>query len=154
MNAFLILLLLLPALALGLWAHHRVYRAFQRWGEVPASAAISGADAARRILRQAGLSAVAVQCLDAPDGDHFDPRLRQACLSSEVFDRSSVTTLAVAAHECGHAIQHDRCYQALLWRQAVLPLTQGSANLLRWALMLVMGVRLGGLILVGWPATA
>lgn len=149
MDHLLSLLLMGPALALGLWAQGRVQIAFQRWNQVPATAGISGGVAARRILREAGLQDVGVQRLHFGVGDHYDPRRRQVCLSKEVFDRASVTSLAVAAHECGHAIQHARGYRPLLWREAAVPIIRLSSGLLPLSLMLGVGFRLSGLMLVG-----
>ncbi|MDE5803600.1 MAG: zinc metallopeptidase [Lachnospiraceae bacterium] len=82
---------------------------------------LTGAAAAERILRDAGLYDVRVECLSKGSGDHYDPRTRTVRLSYENYNYATVTAVAVAAHECGHAKQHQEGYAPLKLRTAMAP---------------------------------
>lgn len=82
---------------------------------------LTGAAAAERILRDAGLHDVRVECLSKGSGDHYDPRTRTVRLSYENYNYATVTAVAVAAHECGHAKQHQEGYAPLKLRTAMAP---------------------------------
>ncbi|MBQ2803789.1 MAG: zinc metallopeptidase [Lachnospiraceae bacterium] len=82
---------------------------------------ITGAEAARRILEQEGLYNVQVECLNSSSGDHYNPRTNTVSLSRNNYNSASVTAVGVAAHECGHAIQHAKGYAPLSVRSALVP---------------------------------
>lgn len=82
---------------------------------------LTGGAAAERILRDAGLHDVRVECLSKGSGDHYDPRTRTVRLSYENYNYATVTAVAVAAHECGHAKQHQEGYAPLKLRTAMAP---------------------------------
>src|SRR5262245_36158934 len=110
----LYLVMLLPMLALSAWAAWATRSRFERWARVPNHRGISGAEAARYILDRNGLHDVRV--VPAHGGqlsDHYDPRHHEVRLSPEVYGGSSVSAIAVAAHETGHALQHARSYLPL-----------------------------------------
>src|SRR3954471_15571384 len=111
-------------LIIGLIAQFRVSRAFKKWGEVRASANITGAQAAREILTAAKINDVEVVETNDFLGDHYDPTKKRLCLSTNVYNTPSVAALGVAAHETGHAIQHAKSYAPLKARMAVVPATQ------------------------------
>lgn len=92
-----------------------------KYGRVRNSANTTGAEAARRILNNEGLYHVQVECLNSNDGDHYDPRTNTVRLSKPNYSQASVTALGVAAHECGHAIQHANSYGPLTFRTALVP---------------------------------
>lgn len=117
--------LVLIGLVLCLGASALVKGSMRKYHGVPCARGISGAEAARRILDSEGLGHVQIECLGSGDGDHYDPRTNTVRLSRENYVSSSVTAVSVAAHECGHAIQHAGGYVPLSIRTALVP----AANL-------------------------
>jgi Zn-dependent membrane protease YugP len=128
-------LLLIPGMLLGLWAQHRVTSTFRRWAGVPSSNGLTGRDMARRILSSAGLADVAVEPAPGQLTDHYDPVKRAVRLSEPVYGYASVAALGVAAHECGHAIQHQQGYAAMRWRWALLRPANLGTTLAPWMVM-------------------
>lgn len=119
------------------------------WAKKENSAGLSGADVARAILRENGLSDVKVEAVKGQLSDHYDPGSRVVRLSTDNFNRASVAGMAVAAHEVGHAIQHAKGYAPLKIRSAVLPAASIGSQ---WGPMLaIFGVMLGmgGLAQIG-----
>lgn len=124
-----ILLIGVPLL-IGLWAQAKVSGAFKRWKQVPVASHLTGAQAAQRILDAANINDVEIVAIRDMLGDHYDPAHKRLCLSPEVFGTSSVAALGIAAHECGHAIQHASSYAPLRWRAAIVPATQFASQIL------------------------
>jgi uncharacterized protein len=124
------LLLIGVPLLLGLWAQMRVSSAFGRWKQVAATSGVTGAQAAREILSAANINDVEVLEINDLLGDHYDPTQKRLCLSTDVYNTPSVAALGIAAHECGHAIQHQKAYAPLKWRMAIVPVTQIASNML------------------------
>jgi Zn-dependent membrane protease YugP len=129
-----ILLVGVPLL-LGLWAQMRVKSAFGKWSQVRASSNITGAQAARNILAAANIRDVEVLEINDMLGDHYDPSKKRLCLSTDVYNTPSVAALGIAAHECGHAIQHAKAYAPLKWRMAVVPATAIVSKILPFVLL-------------------
>ncbi len=117
-----ILLIGVPVL-FGLLAQAKVSSAFGKWKNVRASSGVTGAEAAREILRAANIHDVDVVEINDMLGDHYDPAKKVLCLSSDVYNTPSVAALGIAAHEVGHAIQHAKSYFPLQLRMAVVPAT-------------------------------
>lgn len=122
-----ILVLIGAVLCLG--ASALVSSVMNTYRRVPNSTGLTGADAAFRILQNEGLYDVSVVCLQGDSGDHYDPRTNQVRLSYNNFNGASVTAVAVAAHECGHAIQHAEKYSPLAIRSALVPVVNVAGNL-------------------------
>lgn len=123
------MVLILPALVLTLWAQSRVTGAFQKYSRVATESRMTGAAVARDILDQSGLQDVAVERVAGNLSDHYDPRTRILRLSPQVHDSHSVAALGVAAHEAGHAIQHDVGYAPLTMRNLIWPVANiGSSG--------------------------
>ena len=142
------LLLVLPAMLVALWAQMRVKSTFARYSAVGVYSGLTGAQAARRILDANGLSDVRVEEVSGSLTDHYDPAQRVVRLSRDVFGRSTVAAVGVAAHETGHAVQHARGYAPLRLRNAIIPLTNIGSTL---AIPLVLlGFVLGLQPLVGF----
>ena len=99
---------------------------------------ITGAEAARNLLNREGLYNVQIECLNANDGDHYDPRTDTVRLSYNNYNGTSVTAVSVAAHECGHAIQHARGYVPLRLRTAFVPIAN-FGSMLAWP-VIILGV--------------
>ena len=121
-------LLLIPALILSFWAQAKVSSAFERFSRVAASSRLTGSAVARKILDRAGLQDVEVERIGGTLSDHYDPRAKVLRLSPQVHDSYSVAALGVAAHEVGHAIQHDTGYAALGIRNLIWPAANLGSN--------------------------
>lgn len=124
-----ILLIGVPML-IGLWAQSKVSGSFNRWKQVRAASNLTGAEVAQRILTAAGIRDVEIVAIRDALGDHYDPARKRLCLSPEVYGTPSVAALGIAAHECGHAIQHAKAYAPLKWRMLAVPATQFASQML------------------------
>lgn len=121
--------LVLIGMVLCLGASAMVNSTMERYSEKRNSTGITGAEAARRILSNEGLYNVQVECLREDRGDHYDPRTNTVRLSYSNYSEPSVTAVGVAAHECGHAIQHAKGYAPLNFRSALVPVANIGSNL-------------------------
>src|SRR5687767_8457680 len=109
-------ILILPGLLLGMYAQMRLSSTYHHYVRVPSDRGITGAQAARAILDEAGLSGMAVNEVGGHLPDHYDPRKKALFLSSENFHGHSLAAIGVAAHEAGHALQHKAGYAPLKLR--------------------------------------
>lgn len=123
------IVLVVPALVFAMWAQMRVSSAFNRYSQLRTGGGLTGADAARLILDRNGLTDVAVELTEGRLSDHYDPRAGVIRLSREVYYNATVAAVGVAAHECGHAVQHAEGYFPLKVRSAIIPMTQIGSNL-------------------------
>ncbi|HEY9509773.1 MAG TPA: zinc metallopeptidase [Verrucomicrobiae bacterium] len=114
---------LIPGLLLGIWAQMKLSSAYAKYSRVATSSGLSGAEAARDILDRAGLTDVPVQEVRGHLTDHYDPRKRALFISSENYHGRSLAAVGVAAHEAGHALQHQAAYGPLNFRMAMVPVT-------------------------------
>jgi Zn-dependent membrane protease YugP len=96
----------LPGLALSLWAQFKVKSTFGRYSQVPAQSGMSGAEAARELIRQRGIEGVRIEETPGALSDHYDPFNKVLRLSQDVYAGHSLAALREAAHEAGHANQH------------------------------------------------
>ncbi|MBE2180819.1 MAG: zinc metallopeptidase [Chthoniobacterales bacterium] len=149
MNMTVYLVLIGVPLLLGLYAQMRVSGAFGKYKKVRATSNVTGAQAAREILNAAQIHDVEVREINGLLGDHYDPTHKRLCLSSEVYNTPSVAALGIAAHECGHAIQHARAYAPLKWRMAVVPATQVASQMLPLVIIGGFLFHISGLITLG-----
>lgn len=131
-NTFLIIL---PGILLALFAQYRIKSTFSRYSEVMARSGFTGARVARDMLDAAGLGDVPVNRVQGTLTDHYDPIHRTLNLSESVYGSSSIAALGVAAHECGHALQHLEGYEPLKLRSAVVP-TVNIGSSLSWPIFL------------------
>lgn len=131
----LYLLMVGPALLLSLVAQGWVKSAFGKYSKIGTARGLSGAEVAQHIVSQAGLG-VRVERVSGFLSDHYDPLSRTLRLSPEVYDGHSISSVGVAAHEAGHALQHARNYLPLQWRSAMVPITKIGSNL-AWPLLMV-----------------
>ncbi len=148
MGTYWLLLIGLP-LAVGMWAQFRVSSAFKKWGDVRASSNVTGAEAAREILRAAQIHDVEVLEINDYLGDHYDPTNKRLCLSSGVYNTPSVAALGISAHECGHAIQHAKAYGPLKARMAIVPITSIASRMLPFVILGGLFFQITGLITLG-----
>lgn len=118
-------------------------RRFAEYSQIPIR--MTGAEVAEMMLRQNGINDVRVISTPGQLTDHYDPTNKTVNLSESVYGMNSVAAAAVAAHECGHAIQHQQAYVWLGFRSKMVPAVQFSSNLLNWVMILGMvGVGLMG----------
>ena len=115
------MLLLVPCILLALYAQWKVRKTYGEFSQVASAAGISGAETARRLLRENGIYDVAVEEVDGVLSDHYDPRDKVVRLSTGIFRGHHLAGLAVAAHEVGHALQDARGYMPLNLRHSFLP---------------------------------
>ncbi len=118
---------ILPMILVG-WTQLRVRSAFKKYSQIASTARLSGAETARRILREQGIYDVAVEETSGSLSDHYDPRTKVVRLSSDNFHGHHLAGLAVAAHEVGHAIQHAQGYLPLIVRHAILPVEFNASS--------------------------
>ena len=132
------LFFMIVPLAFGMWAQWRVTSSFRTWSEVSSSSGMTGADVARRILDQNGLHDVQIVPVSGELSDHYDPKTRTVALSEPVYGARSIAALGVAAHEVGHAIQHQQRYAPMSMRSALFPAAALGSNL--WQILLMVGI--------------
>lgn len=144
-----------PALLLSIIAQIKVKSTFARFAKVATLRGMTGAEAAEAILRGHGLSGVGVRRVGGFLSDHYDPAAKVLRLSPDVHDGRSISSIGVAAHEAGHALQHAQGYLPLQIRSALVPVTQ-IGSWLAWPLLffgLIMGamglVKLGIIVFAG-----
>ncbi len=132
---------MLPGLFLMLWAQSKVKGSYRKFSQVPNSAGVTGAQAARRVLDSEGLQSVGIEHIKGELSDHYDPRTRILRLSDGVYGTKSIAAAAIAAHEAGHAIQHAKGYAPLKARTAIVPVVNIGSNL--GYIVLIVGVIAG-----------
>ena len=123
-------IIMLATLALSGLASLMVRNAYARYSQLGASSGMTGAEAAERILRRAGLYQVPVLSQPGTLSDHYDPVNRQLVLSEENYYGTSVAAIGVAAHEAGHALQHQALYAPLQWRMAAVGITTAAGTII------------------------
>ena len=126
-------------MALGLVAQWRLKSKFKEYGEVPTSSGMSGKEIAEKMLRDNGIYDVKVISVEGKLTDHYNPVDKTVNLSEGVFTERSVSAAAVAAHECGHAVQHATAYSMLQLRSKLVPAVQISSNLSQWVIIAGLG---------------
>jgi hypothetical protein len=114
----------IPGLLLGIWAQIKLSAAYHKYARIATSNGMTGAQAARAILDQAGLHNMPVGEVGGHLTDHYDPLKKALFLSSENYHGNSIAAVGVAAHESGHALQHKAAYAPLQLRMALVPITQ------------------------------
>lgn len=127
---------LVPALLLAVYAQWKVRSTFQRFSRVPTAAGRTGAEVAAELLRRRGVRDVRIEPVGGMLADHYDPRTRTLRLSPDVYGGDSVAAVGVAAHECGHALQHAERYTPLVVRSAIVPVATIGTNA-AWILFMI-----------------
>ena len=114
-------ILVLIGAVLCIWASSRVNSTYSKYARVRARSGMTGAQAAQRILQMSGIHDVQIQHIAGNLTDHYDPSGKVLRLSDSVYGSASVAAIGVAAHECGHALQHREGYFPLKFRSALVP---------------------------------
>ena len=120
----LYLILLIPVLALTIYAQAKVSGNYNKYGKIRNSRGLTGAQAARAVLESHGVYNVAIQRTSGRLTDHYDPRDNVIRLSEGVYDSASIASVGIAAHEAGHAVQYAVGYGPIRIRSALIPVTQ------------------------------
>lgn len=118
------------------WIISMVLRSkFTKYSKIPVDNGMSGRDVAERMLRDFGILNVTVQSVPGQLSDHYNPVDRTINLSQEVYNGRSISSAAVAAHECGHAVQHAKAYAWLGFRSRLVPVVSFSSKWVQWILL-------------------
>jgi Zn-dependent membrane protease YugP len=151
---------ILPVLIISLIVQWKFRDKFSRYAEMELSSGLTGREIAEIMLREHGILDVRVMSTEGQLSDHYNPAKKTVNLSTDVYNGRSVAAAAVAAHECGHAIQDKRAYHWLQLRSELVPIVTITSNLLQWVMMLgiimigfsgnplVLGIGVIGLVLV------
>ena len=145
----LYLILLIPVLALTIYAQAKVSGNYNKYGKIRNSRGLTGAQAARAVLESHGVYNVAIQRTSGRLTDHYDPRDNVIRLSEGVYDSASIASVGIAAHEAGHAVQYAVGYSPIKLRMAILPITQFGSQFGVIALILGIVLYWEPLFLVG-----
>jgi uncharacterized protein len=108
---------------------------FKKYSKIPLDNGMSGRDVAERMLRDNGIYDVKIESVQGHLSDHYNPENRTINLSSEVYNGRSISAAAVAAHECGHAVQHAKAYSWLGLRSRLVPVVSFSSKWIQWVLL-------------------
>ncbi len=130
------LMYMIPAFILMAITSWYVKAAYNKWSRVPAQSRLTGSQAAQRLISTSGLYGVQIQTVAGQMTDHYDPRSKTLFLSSGVANGTSVASLAIAAHELGHAMQDGEDYFPLKFRAALVPVVSIGSNL-GWILIMI-----------------
>lgn len=129
---------------------------FRKYSKIPVSYGLTGRDVAEKMLAENGIYDVKIGSVPGRLSDHYNPLKKEVNLSREVYYGNSVASAAVAAHECGHAIQHANAYSFLQMRSALVPVVSATSKWVQWVLLagIIMvesfpGILLAGIIMFG-----
>lgn len=125
---------------LGMMVQARLKSKFTEYGQVPVSSGLSGKEVAEKMLRDNGIYDVQVVSVDGFLSDHYNPVNKTVNLSPEVYAGANVSAAAVAAHECGHAVQHATAYSMLMLRSKLVPAVKVSSTLSQWIIVAGLGM--------------
>ena len=124
---------------------------FKKFSKIPVGGGMTGRDVAEKMLRDNGIYDVRVTCIEGHLTDHYNPADHTVNLSRDVYETCSVAAAAVAAHECGHAVQHATAYGPLKMRSALVPVVSFASNWVSWILLagVIMVESFPGILLFG-----
>ncbi len=125
---------------MGMVVQGRLKSKFRHYSEMPLRAGLSGREVAEKMLHDNGITDVKVISTPGFLSDHYNPGDKTVNLSPDVFEGRSISAAAVAAHECGHAVQHAAAYAPLKMRSALVPMVQISSTLSQWVILAGIGI--------------
>jgi uncharacterized protein len=139
----------LPGLALALFASFKTKSTFKKYSQIASAYGMTGAQAAQKMLTQAGITNVSIEETSGFLSDHYDPMAKKLRLSPSVYRSNSLASIGVACHEAGHALQHANGFAPLYLRSALVPATNISSWLSYIVIMLGFVLRSQQFILIG-----
>ena len=128
-------ILMIVVMFLSMIIQNMLQSRFEKYSRVRTNSGMTGAEIARKMLADHGITDVKVTCIPGRLTDHYNPQTKTVNLSESVYNESSVAAAAVAAHECGHVVQHEKCYLPLKLRTALVPVVSFSSNIVQWVLL-------------------
>lgn len=128
---------------LGMVVSFRLKSKFREYSEIPLAEGLTGKEVAERMLNENGIYDVQVVSAQGYLSDHYNPENKTVNLSPDVYSGRSISAAAVAAHECGHAVQHATAYSMLMLRSKLVPVVQVSTTLSQWVLLAGAGMFFG-----------
>ena len=127
--------IMIIVMALSFLVQNMLQSRFNKYSKIPVANGMSGAEVAQKMLRDHGIYDVKVVPTNGMLTDHFNPQTKTVALSEGVYASRSVAAAAVAAHECGHAVQHALGYAPLRMRSALVPVVSFASNIVQWVLL-------------------
>jgi Zn-dependent membrane protease YugP len=127
-------------MGIGMLVQATLKRKFSAYSKTPTSSGLSGKEIAEKMLHDNGIHNVTVESVQGFLSDHYDPSKKTVNLSPDVYNGKNISAAAVAAHECGHAVQHATAYSMLSLRSALVPVVQISTNLAQWVILIGLGL--------------
>lgn len=132
----MIIWIIFGAVAIGSWIVQSSLKSkFNKYSKIPLPSGLTGRDVAEKMLHDHGLYNVKITCTQGQLTDHYNPANRTVNLSEGVYHSNSVAAAAVAAHECGHAVQHATAYAPLTMRTKLVPVVSFASNWMHWVLL-------------------
>lgn len=128
---------------IGMYVSNRLKAKFEEYGQIGLRSGLSGKEIAERMLRDNGIFDVRVISTSGKLTDHYNPQDKTVNLSDDVYHGRSISAAAVAAHECGHAVQHATAYSMLQFRSAIVPLVNISSRLSQILIIVGLGLAMG-----------
>jgi uncharacterized protein len=135
-----IMLVSVVFMLLGMLAQYQLKNKFAEYAKVPTSTGMNGKEVAEKMLKQNGIYHVQVVSVAGFLSDHYNPLNKTVNLSPDVFEGRNVSAAAVAAHECGHAVQHATAYSMLMLRSRLVPAVKISSTLSQWVIIAGLGM--------------
>lgn len=127
-------------MGIGLLVQVRLKNKFAQYSKTPTSSGLSGKEVAEKMLHDNRIFDVSVVSVPGFLSDHYDPSKKTVNLSPDVYEGRNISAAAVAAHECGHAVQHATGYSMLSLRSALVPIVQVSTNFSQWIILIGLGL--------------
>jgi len=124
----ILMVITLVFMGIGMYVSSRLKRKFHEYSQTPISSGISGKEVAEKMLRDSGIMDVKITHVQGQLTDHYNPLTKTVNLSQEVYEGRNIAAAAVAAHECGHAVQHAHAYSWLSLRSAIVPVVNISSK--------------------------
>ena len=142
-------ILVIIGAVLSLWASSNVNGAIERYRRVNSSTGLTAAEAAKRILNDNGIYDVTVRMISSGSSDYYSPKQKEVCLLSANYNSTSIASIGIAAHECGHAIQHATGYVPLVLQQNLAPVCSFGSSIGIYAAIIGMVIGWTSLINIG-----
>ncbi len=127
-------------MVLGMIVQYRLKSKFSSYSKILTGNGLSGKEIAEKMLHDNGIFDVSVISVSGFLSDHYDPIKKTVNLSPDVYEGRNISAAAIAAHECGHAVQHATAYSMLMLRSTLVPVVQISSNLAQWIILIGLGL--------------